>query len=274
MAAKIIEAKAVTLPKARGGGNALAGLSFEVAEGEYLAVLGKSNSGKSALAHALNATLPLAEGELRVAGYDVRDEKRRRQIRRSCGVVYADIESCFVSSRVYEELAFAPRAFGVEADKIAARVTAALEAVGMSGYERRSPQLLPAGQRARVALAAILTAEPEIIVLDSVTESLPPDERREFLKTVSRLHESGRTIVLLTNNAEDASAADRALLLADGRKLAEGAPRELLADDELMDKAGLAAPFAVRAAKELAQSGAWRGEIPLTIEELVAAVCL
>lgn len=274
MAAKIIEAKAVTLPNMRGGGNALAGLSFEVAEGEYVAVLGKSNSGKSALAHALNATLPLAGGELRVAGYDVRDDKRRGQIRRSCGVVYADIESCFISSHVYEELSFAPRAFGVEADKIPARVAAALDAVGMSGYERRSPQLLPAGQRARIALAAILTAEPEIIVLDSVTECLPPDERREFLKTVSCLHESGRTIVLLTNNAEDALAADRALLLADGRKLAEGVPRELFADDELMDKAGLAAPFAVRAAKELAQSCAWRGEIPLTIEELVAAVCL
>lgn len=274
MAAKIIEAKAVTLPNTRGGGNALTGLSFEVAEGEYLAVLGKSNSGKSALAHALNATLSLAGGELRVAGYDVRDEMRRGQIRRSCGVVYADIESCFVSSHVYEELAFAPRSFGVEADKIAARVSAALDAVGMSAYERRSPQLLPAGQRARIALAAILTAEPEIIVLDSVTESLPTDERRDFLKTVSRLHESGRTIVLLTNNAEDALTAERALLLADGRKLAEGAPRELFADDELMDKAGLAAPFAVRAAKELARSGAWRGEIPLTIEELVAAVCL
>lgn len=274
MAAKLIEAKTVTLPNTRVGGNALTGLSFEVAEGEYLAVLGKSGSGKSALAHALNATRPLAGGELLVAGYDVRDDKRRGQIRRSCGVVYADIESCFVSSHVYEELAFAPRSFGVEADKIAARVTAALDAVGMSGYDRRSPQLLPAGQRARIALAAVLTAEPEIIVLDSVTESLPIDERREFLKTVSRLHESGRTIVLLTNNAEDAVAADRALLLADGRKLAEGVPREVFADDELMDKAGLVAPFAVRAAKELAQSGAWRGDFPLTIEELVAAVCL
>lgn len=274
MAAKLIEAKAVTIPAAYAASAALTGLSFKLAEGEFVAVLGKSGSGKSALAHALNATLPITAGELYTAGYDVRDEKRRGQIRRSCGVVYADIESCFLSSHVYDEVAFAPRSFGVGAEKITGCVAAALAAVGMSGCERRSPQLLPAGQRARIALAAVLSAEPDVVVLDSLTEVLPPDERRKFLKTVSRLHMSGQTILLLSNNAEDATAADRVLLLADGCKLAEGTPREVLADDELMDKAGLAAPFAVRAAKELARSGAWQGDFPLTTEELVAAVCL
>lgn len=274
MTAEIIHASDLSLPAISPGGATLDSLTFTVGKGEYAAVLGKSGSGKTALAHALNATLPISMGELYVAGYNVRDEKRHGQIRKSCGVVYADLESCFTSSYVYEDVAFAPRCFGVKNDRIPGLVAAALAAVGMSGCERRSPQLLPEEQRARVALAAVLAAEPDIVVLDSVTEQLPPDERRDFLKTLSRIHERGNTLVLLSNNAEDAVAADRVILLADGRIIADGLPREVLSDDELLEKAGLCAPFAVRMAKKLALAGAWQGEFPLTTEELVAAVCL
>lgn len=271
---KLIDANGVTVYNpAQNAAPAIDALSFSVDAGELVAVLGASGSGKSTLALALNAMLPISAGALTVVGYDVRDEKRRGQIRKSCGVVLQGLDEHFIAPYIFEELAFAPRCFGVEEDKIPARVKAALAEVNMSGYERRSPQLLNGGQKARVALAAVLAQEPDIIVLDSVTDYLTPNERRELMGIILRLKAHGHTIIMLSDNAEEAVSADRVIILDAGRKLAEGAPRDILTDKTLMDKAGLAVPFAAQLAHALESAGAWRGELPLMAAELVEEVC-
>lgn len=273
MYTELIKARDLTLSRPSGASIAVDALSFTLERGGYMAILGKCGSGKSALAAALNASRPIVSGSLSVAGYDVRDEQRRRQLRKSCGVVHGDLDNAFVASYVFEEVAFAPRCFGMDEEKMTARVKNALAAVEMSAYERRAPQLLPAGQRARIAIAAQLAAEPELIVLDSVTEALTPTERGELLKILSRINKSGVGILLLSRCAEDAAGAERVLLISDGRKLAEGAAREVLSDEALMQKAGLEVPFAARVGRELMRANAWCGECPLTIEELVDTVC-
>lgn len=251
----------------------LDGISLTVKRGELVAVLGRSGCGKTTLARHLNALLPMQGGVLTVAGNDARDENRVWQIRKSCGMVFHNPDNQFVSSFVEEDVAFAPRSFGMSEEDIPARVKEALAAVGMAGYERRSPQLLSGGQKQRIAIAGVLAADPDIMVLDEVTAMLDPQGRREVLDTVRRLHESGKTIVMISHYAEETVSADRVVLMHDGRKLAEGTPREILTDRELMHRAGLTTPLAVRAYYDLLDAGVKLDICPLTQEELVDEVC-
>ena len=251
----------------------LDGISLTVNRGELVAVLGRSGCGKTTLARHLNALLPMQGGELTVAGNDARDENRVWQIRKSCGMVFQNPDNQFVSSFVEEDIAFAPRNFGTPEEEIPARVKAALAEVDMAGYERRSPQLLSGGQKQRIAIAGVLAADPDIMVLDEVTAMLDPQGRREVLDTVRCLHESGKTIVIISHYIEEAVFADRVVLVHDGQKLAEGTPREMLTDLELMQRTGLTPPLAVRAYYDLIDAGVKLDICPLTLEELVDEVC-
>lgn len=251
----------------------LDGISLAVNKGELVAVLGHNGCGKTTLARHLNALLPMQGGELTVAGCDARDENRVWQIRKSCGMVFQNPDNQFVSSYVEEDIAFGPRNFGAAEEDIPEKVKAALEAVGMSGFERRSPQLLSGGQKQRVAIAGVLAADPDIMVFDEVTSMLDPQGRQEVLDTIKKLHESGKTIVMISHYIEEAVFADRVVFVHDGRKLGEGTPREMLTDLELMKRTGLTPPFSVRAYYDLRDAGVKLDRCPLTIDELVDEVC-
>jgi len=251
----------------------LDGISLTVQRGELVAVLGHNGCGKTTLARHLNALLPMQGGELTIAGNDARDENRVWQIRKSCGMVFQNPDNQFVSSFVEEDIAFAPRNFGTPEEDIPARVQAALAEVDMAGYERRSPQLLSGGQKQRIAIAGVLAADPDIMVLDEITAMLDPQGRREVLDTVRRLHQSGKTIVMISHYIEEAVFADRVVLVHDGQKLAEGTPREMLTDLELMRRTGLTPPLVVQAYYDLLDAGVKLDICPLTLEELVDEVC-
>ncbi len=272
---EMIEAKELTYSYDFEGSEkrSLDGISLTVKRGELVAVLGHNGCGKTTLARHLNALLPIQGGELTVAGNDARDENRVWQIRKSCGMVFQNPDNQFVSSFVEEDIAFAPRNFGTAEEEIPARVKAALAEVDMAGYERRSPQLLSGGQKQRIAIAGVLAADPDIMVLDEVTAMLDPQGRREVLDTVRRLHESGKTIVMISHYIEEAVFADRVVLVHDGQKLAEGTPREMLTDLELMRRTGLTPPLAVQAYYDLLDAGVKPDICPLTLEELVDEVC-
>ena len=251
----------------------LDGISLTVQRGELVAVLGHNGCGKTTLARHLNALLPMQGGELTIAGNDARDENRVWQIRKSCGMVFQNPDNQFVSSFVEEDIAFAPRNFGTPEEDIPARVQAALAEVDMAGYERRSPQLLSGGQKQRIAIAGVLAADPDIMVLDEITAMLDPQGRLEVLDTVRRLHQSGKTIVMISHYIEEAVFADRVVLVHDGQKLAEGTPREMLTDLELMRRTGLTPPLVVQAYYDLLDAGVKLDICPLTLEELVDEVC-
>ncbi len=272
---EMIEAKKLTYSYDFEGSEkrSLDGISLTVKRGELVAVLGHNGCGKTTLARHLNALLPVQGGELTVAGNDARDENRVWQIRKSCGMVFQNPDNQFVSSFVEEDIAFAPRNFGTAEEEIPARVKAALAEVDMAGYERRSPQLLSGGQKQRIAIAGVLAADPDIMVLDEVTAMLDPQGRREVLDTVRRLHESGKTIVMISHYIEEAVFADRVVLVHDGQKLAEGTPREMLTDLELMRRTGLTPPLTVQVYYDLLDAGVKLNICPLTLEELVDEVC-
>ena len=256
-----------------GARRSLDGISLTVDKGELVAVLGHNGCGKTTLARHLNALLPVQEGELTVADCDARDENRVWQIRKSCGMVFQNPDNQFVSSFVEEDIAFGPRNFGADEADIPEKVRSALAAVGMAGFERRSPQLLSGGQKQRIAIAGVLATDPDIMVFDEVTSMLDPQGRQEVLDTIKRLHAAGKTIVMISHYIEEAVFADRVVLVHDGRKLAEGAPRDMLTDLELLRRTGLTPPLSVQVYYDLLDAGVKLDLCPLTIEELVDEIC-
>lgn len=256
-----------------GARRSLDGISLTVDKGELVAVLGHNGCGKTTLARHLNALLPVQEGELTVAGCDARDENRVWQIRKSCGMVFQNPDNQFVSSFVEEDIAFGSRNFGADEADIPEKVRSALAAVGMAGFERRSPQLLSGGQKQRIAIAGVLATDPDIMVFDEVTSMLDPQGRQEVLDTIKRLHAAGKTIVMISHYIEEAVFADRVVLVHDGRKLAEGAPRDMLTDLELLRRTGLTPPLSVQVYYDLLDAGVKLDLCPLTIEELVDEIC-
>ena len=242
--------------------------------GELVAVLGHNGCGKSTLVKHFNALLEVQKGELTVAGLDAKSEANIWTLRRKVGMVFQNPDNQFVSSVVAEDVAFGLENYGVDGSEIPERVSAALALVGMAGFERRSPHMLSGGQKQRVALAEVLAMDPDILVFDEVTSMLDPDGRREVLSVIERLHsQQGKTIVMITHYVEEAVFADRVYLMHDGRMLADGAPREMLTDLELLRRTGLTPPVPVRMYHDLKAAGFELPYCPLTNEELAEELC-
>lgn len=253
--------------------NSLFDVSLTIEKGEFVAVLGKNGSGKTTLARHLNALLPVQSGRLVVAELDASDKSKIWEIRKNCGMIFQNPDNQFVSSLVEEDVAFAPRNFDVPESEIPKRLKAALETVGLSGFEKRSPQMLSGGQKQRVAIAGVLACNPDIIIFDEATSMLDPEGRWEVLKTIKMLHKMGHTIIMISHYVEEALSADRIVLMKNGEIIANGKPKDVLTDVSLFGDAGLEPPVAVRIYHDLKKRGIVLSEIPLTNEELVGELC-
>lgn len=252
---------------------ALRGLSFHVHRGEYAVILGHNGCGKSTLLRHLNALLPLQSGELTVAGIDASDPAEIWKLRRRVGMVFQNPDNQFVSSIVGEDVAFGLENYQVPRDEIPERVSAALRAVGMEGFEKRAPHTLSGGQKQRAALAGVLALEPEILLFDEVTSMLDPEGRAEVLSAMRRLHEDGKTVVAVTHYIEEAVQADTVWLMHDGKMLAHGSPREMLTQPELLAQTGLEPPVPVRLYYDLLNAGFELPYCPLTNKEFAEELC-
>lgn len=248
-------------------------VSLDVKKGEFVTVLGSNGCGKTTLARHLNVLLPVQSGRLTVAGINAADEKNIWAIRSKCGMVFQNPDNQFVSTLVEEDIAFAPRNFGVPENEIPERIKNALSAVGMSGYEKHSPHMLSGGQKQRIAIAGVLAARPDIMVFDEVTSMLDSQGREEVISTVNDLHKSGHTVIMITHYVDEAVYSDRVILMKDSIIIADGKPCDILTDNELMNNAGLDVPVPVRLYYDLADRGVVLKKCPLTIEDLAGELC-
>ena len=231
-------------------------LNLQIEQGTFVAVLGSNGCGKSTLAKHFNSILLPSGGKVWVCGMDTQDENKLISIRRSVGMVFQNPDNQIVANVVEEDVAFGPENLGVASPAIRQRVDNALKQVGMYDYREHAPHLLSGGQKQRVAIAGVIAMEPKCIVLDEPTAMLDPKGRREVMETVSRLNrEKGITVVLITHHMEEAALAQRVVVLHKGHVAADGTPREVFSQVELLHNIGLAAPETVELCYELNRVG-------------------
>ena len=167
---------------------ALDGVSLDIEQGEFVAVIGANGSGKSTLARHLNALLLPTEGKVSINGMDTQNEADLWNIRQQVGMVFQNPDNQIVAAIVEEDVAFGPENIGVPGPEIRLRVKKALAAVGMTEYAKHAPHRLSGGQKQRIAIAGIMALEPQCIVLDEPTAMLDPQGRKEVVATVSKLN--------------------------------------------------------------------------------------
>ncbi|MEU8243147.1 ABC transporter ATP-binding protein [Actinoplanes missouriensis] len=225
------------------GREALRGVDLRLAQGERVALLGPNGAGKTTLVLHLNGILHGGAGRVEISGLPVTpgDRAAIAEIRRRVGIVFQDPDDQLFMPTVAEDVAFGPSNLGVRGTELADRVDEALAAVGMSAHRDKVPHHLSFGQRRRVAVATVLAMRPEILVLDEPSSNLDPASRRELAEILESLPV---TVLMVTHDLPYAlELCPRAVILDDGRLVADGSTVELLADRALMESHRLELPF-------------------------------
>ena len=230
----------VSYPGARN--EALAGINLEIPAGQYVCILGGNGSGKSTLLQLMNALALPSAGEVRVFGVDTSEEGAALAIRSQCASVFQHPEDQMVTSIVADDVAFGPENLCVPQPEIASRVDASLKAVCMSEHSLSDPADLSGGQTQRVAIAGALAMEPKILLLDEPCAMLDTQGRSSIRAIVNALRKRGITIVHVTHFMDDASDADRVLVLEQGRIAFDGTAAEAFACAERVQALHLEAP--------------------------------
>ncbi len=222
------------------GFRALEGVDLHVHPGERVALLGPNGAGKTTLVLHLNGILVPNTGRVTIGGLPVAAQ-HLLEIRRRVGLVFQDPDDQLFMPTVREDVAFGPANLGLRGEELAARVSAALDAVGMSHTADRAPHHLSFGERRLVAIATVLAMRPEILVLDEPSANLDPVGRRELSEILARLN---ITMLMVTHDLPYALAlCSRAIVMNRGRIVADGPIRSLLADRDLMAANRLELPY-------------------------------
>ncbi len=249
-------------------------IDLEIQKGEWVAILGHNGSGKSTFARHINALLFPEEGTLWVDGIDTKNEEQIWEVRRTAGMIFQNPDNQIIASVIEEDVAFGPENLGVDPAEIRHRVDSALTAVNMRQYADRSPNKLSGGQKQRVAIAGVLAMQPQCIVLDEPTAMLDPSGRREVMDTLERLNKDEHiTIIHITHYMEEATRADRIIIIDHGEVAMEGQPAAIFSQVEKMKQLGLDVPQMTELAYLLRKDGIDVPEGIMTVEEMVEAIC-
>jgi cobalt/nickel transport system ATP-binding protein len=220
------------------GRQALRGISLDIRPGEKAALVGPNGAGKSTLLLHLNGILQ-GDGAVRVMGREVA-EPHLAHIRAQVGLVFQDPDDQLFSPTVFEDVAFGPLYAGLSEEEIRRRVGWALAQVEAGAYAERVSHHLSLGEKKRIAIASVLSMEPEILVLDEPTAGLDPRTRRRLIEL---LQELPQTMLVATHDINlVAEILPRTIVLDEGKKVADGPTGELLRDTALMEAHGLEVP--------------------------------
>ncbi|MEI7684775.1 MAG: energy-coupling factor ABC transporter ATP-binding protein [Planctomycetota bacterium] len=226
------------------GKAALEGVSFDVADGETVALVGPNGAGKTTLFLCLSGVLPVAPGLVRLAGFDPGVVAERKKLPACVGILFQNSDDQLFSATVGEDVAFGPLNLGLSPAEAKVRVAEALAQAGLPGFENRVPHHLSGGEKRRVALAGLLAMKPHLLLMDEPTMFLDPRGRRDLIRW---LNSYPGTKILATHDLDLVlETCSRALTLDGGRRVADGPVQEILGDAALMESHGLEVPYRLK----------------------------
>jgi energy-coupling factor transporter ATP-binding protein EcfA2 len=241
---------------------ALRGIDLHIRDGEFIAILGQNGSGKTTLAKHFNGLLKPASGRMLVRGKSTTDYTQR-DLARIVGYAFQNPDHQIFARTVREEVGFSLKALGENPRTIDKRVGEALEVVELQGYEQKVPFALTRGERQRVAVASVLAAQPQVVVLDEPTTGLDYRQQRNMMEMLKRLNQRGHTVMIITHSMWVAAEySERVIILKDGAVLSDGPTRAVFADEAQLASASLCPSSLMRLSN-------WLGTKAFTIEAMV-----
>jgi cobalt/nickel transport system ATP-binding protein len=222
------------------GTPALRGVDLRIDTGEAVAIVGANGAGKSTLLKHFNGLLLAGSGSVHIQGIAL-TRASLADVRRRVGYVFQDADDQLFMPTVQDDVAFGPMNLGLAAGEAQARVAAALQAVGAAHLALRAPYRLSGGEKRAVAIAGVLAMAPSILVLDEPSTGLDPAGRRRLIELLGRLPQT--RIVATHDLGLVLQSCPRALVLHEGRVVADGAPARLFADAELLRRCQLEPPY-------------------------------
>ena len=256
------------------GTQALRNVNIKIKKGDKIAIMGPNGAGKSTLFSHFNGLSEPTSGHVEIDGEKIifeRDELLK--VRQKVGIVFQDPNDQLFAPTVKEDVAFGPMNLGLEYDEVERRIKEALEMVGMSGFEEKTPHHLSGGQQKRVAIAGIIAMRPEIMILDEPTAGLDPEGVDKVLKILNNLNDEGMSIVISSHDIEMVNEfADKIFVLYDGEIIAQGDKHQIFSDKELLKKAHLKAPISTEILYKLKENGLDVDTEKLSVEETVEEI--
>ncbi|MCW0953814.1 energy-coupling factor ABC transporter ATP-binding protein [Weissella ceti] len=266
--ANIIEVKDVSYTYPNAEQPALEHIDLTIAQGDWVAIIGRNGSGKSTFAKLLNYLLVPTEGTIEIDGVSV-NEENVWTIRDLVGMVFQNPDNQFVGATVEDDVAFGLENRNTPREEMLPRVASVLDRVHMSAFSDREPARLSGGQKQRVAIASVLAVEPKILILDEATAMLDPQGRMEMIALVRELKATmgdELTVLSITHDIDEASHADKVVVLSDGRIREMGEPQEIFSNATKLRELGLSVPFAEQLKEKLTERGVNVPEAYMTTE--------
>ncbi|MHC6178407.1 energy-coupling factor transporter ATPase [Clostridium sp. JNZ X4-2] len=251
---------------------ALDNVSIEIKEGEFVALIGHTGSGKSTLIQHINGLLKPSSGKIIIDDVDITEKKINLNfIRKKVGLVFQYPEYQLFEETVEKDIAFGPKNLGLSNGDINKRVERAMNMVGLEyeEYKDKSPFELSGGQKRRVAIAGVVAMEPRVLILDEPTAGLDPKGRDDILGEIKDLHnEYNMTIILVSHSMEDvAKLADRIIVMNRGKCILDGSPTKVFNEVDTLESVGLAVPQVTYMVKKLRQKGINISKDVFTVEQ-------
>jgi energy-coupling factor transport system ATP-binding protein len=239
---------------------ALSNVNVNINDGEFVALIGHTGSGKSTLIQHMNGLLKPNQGKIFVDDVDITGSGvKLTDIRKKVGLVFQYAEYQLFEETIEKDIMFGPKNLGLNDEEALERTKRAMDMVGLDyeTYKNKSPFDLSGGQKRRVAIAGVVAMEPRVLILDEPTAGLDPKGRDEILGELYKLHKSyNMTIILVSHSMEDvAKVADRILVMDEGKCVLDGTPKEIFKEVDTLENVGLAVPQVTYLMRELRKVG-------------------
>ena len=272
MSIKIENLTHIYMPKTPFEKKALDDVNLYIEDGEFIALIGHTGSGKSTLIQHLNGLLEPSSGKILVDNIDItQNGVKLSDIRKKVGLVFQYPEYQLFEETIEKDIAFGPTNLGLSQEEILVRVKRAMEMVGLDyeKYKDVSPFELSGGQKRRVAIAGVIAMEPKVLILDEPTAGLDPKGREDILDQIKKLHDEYKmTIILVSHSMEDVGKlAKRIIVMNHGKVALQGEPKDVFKEIDTLEEIGLGVPQVTYLMRELKRRGFNLSDEVFTVEQ-------